>query len=101
MICTGPGAYERDIIKDGELLTPPFFSRWSWYKFLKESYIAYAGPMFFYGEKIKIAWLIGTKEHWFLQDLSKIIEELCKNQEIKHNNILFYGSSGGGYTQLS
>ena len=100
LICTGPGAYERDIIKDGELLTPPFFSRWSWYKFFKESYIAYADPMFFYGEKIKIAWLIGTKEHWFLQDLSKIIEELCKNQEIKHNNILFYGSSGGGYTSV-
>ena len=100
LICTGPGAHERDTIRNGELLKPPFFDRWSWYKFFEESFIAYSDPMFFYGEKIKIAWLIGTKEHWFLQDLSEIIEELCKNQEIKHNNILFYGSSGGGYTSV-
>ena len=100
LICTGPGAHERDTIRNGELLKPPFFDRWSWYKYFKESFIAYADPMFFYGDKIKIAWLIGTEEHWYLEDLSKIIEELCKNQEIKHNNILFYGSSGGGYTSV-
>ena len=100
LICTGPGAHERDTIRNGELLKPPFFDRWSWYKYFKESFIAYADPMFFYGDKIKIAWLIGTKEHWYLQDLSEIIEELCKNQEIKHSNILFYGSSGGGYTSV-
>ncbi|MBE6501057.1 MAG: hypothetical protein E7Z79_01295 [Methanobrevibacter thaueri] len=100
LICTGPGAHERDIIRNGELFKPPYIDRWSWYTFFDESFIAYADPMFFYGEKIKIAWLIGTKEHWFLEDLSKIIEELCKNQEIRHDNILFCGSSGGGYTSV-
>lgn len=100
MICAGPGAHKRDTIHNGQLLKPPFFDRWSWYKYFNESYIAYADPMLFYEDKINIAWLIGTKEHWYLQDLSEIIKELCKNQEIKHNNILFYGSSGGGFTSV-
>lgn len=100
LICTGPGAHERDTILNGELLKPPFFDRWSWYKYFDESFIAYADPMLFYDEEIKIAWLIGNKEHWYLKDLSEIIEELCKNQNINHNNILFYGSSGGGYTSV-
>lgn len=100
LICTGPGAHERDTIKNGELLEPPFFDRWSWYKYFKESFIAYADPMFFYDEKIKIAWLIGNEKQWYLQNLSEIILALCENQEIKHNNILFYGSSGGGFTSV-
>lgn len=100
LICTGPGAHERDIIRNGEVLKPPYFDRWSWYKYFDESFISYADPMFFYDEYVKIAWLIGNKENWYMQDLSEIIEELCKNQNIKHDNILFYGSSGGGFTSV-
>jgi len=101
LICAGSGAHKRDTIHNGQLLKPPFFDRWSWNEYFKESFIAYADPMLFYEDKLKIAWFIGTKKHWHLQDLSEIIKELCKNQEIKHNNILFYGTSGGGFASVA
>lgn len=100
LICTGPGAHQRDTIRNGELLKPPFFDRWSWYKHFKESFIAYADPMLFYDDDLRIAWFIGNKRDWYLKDLAAIIEELAKNQKIINDNILFYGSSGGGFTSV-
>lgn len=100
LICAGPGAHPRDTIRNNELLKPPFFDRWSWYKHFKESFIAYADPMLFYDDDLKIAWFIGNRREWYLEDLSAVIEELAKNQGIINDNILFYGSSGGGFTSV-
>ena len=42
LICTGPGYHFRDeILPNGKIYKPPFFDRWSWYKYFKESFIAY------------------------------------------------------------
>ena len=100
LICCGPGAHERNVVKNGEVIKPPFFARWSWEKYYSESYIAYADPMYFYDDKIKIGWFVGNKKQWYLKDLSIIIQELCKNQKIQNNNILFFGSSLGGFTSV-
>ena len=101
LICAGPGAHERfNRSSNGELIKPPFFDRRSWYIHFKESFIAYADPMIFYNDDIKITWFVGTKEEWYLENLSHIIKELCINQNIINENILFFGSSGGGFTSV-
>ena len=94
LICFGPGAHERNINK------PPYFDRWSWFSHFEESTLAYADPMFFLDDKLRIGWFTGGKK-WDLKILSEIIQELSRNQRILNDNILFYGSSGGGYVSIA
>ena len=100
-ICMGPGAHARDE-KDskGNIIYPPFFVRWRWYKYLEESTIAYADPVMFHQDDINITWFAGNKNHWPLEDLASIIEKLARNQGVLNDNILCFGSSGGGFSSI-
>lgn len=100
-ICFPPGASDRDkTTSSGELKVPPFFSRWKWHKYFDESTIALADPMIFLNDEIKLGWFIGVKNHWYLETASKIIRKLAVNQNVPNENILFFGSSGGGYVSV-
>ena len=99
LICMGPGARNRDQVdKNGNVMKPPFFVRWSWHEYFDESVIAYADPVMDHMDDIAITWFVGDDEHWPLQDIALIFEKLTANQNILHENILFYGSSGGGFS---
>ena len=101
LICFGPGSHSRDLKrKDGSILKPPFFDRWSWYKYFDESFIAYADPMILYDDMLKLGWFVGDKEEWYIENVAKIIKKIAKNQKIMHEDILFFGSSGGGFSSL-
>lgn len=100
LICCGPGAHARDSkTSKGILKKPPFIDRWSWFKFFEESFIAYADPIFFYDDKITLGWFVGD-EQWYADTIASIIKKLAINQKISANNILFYGSSGGGFISI-
>ena len=101
LICAGPGAHLRNkTLENGEPYNPPYFDRWSWYKYFDESYIAYADPMILYDDEIRVGWFVGTKNEWYLETLSLILQKLIKNQEIINENILFIGSSGGAHSSI-
>lgn len=101
LICFGPGAHLRNQkSSNGTLITPPYFDRWSWYQYFDESFIAYADPIFFQDEKITLGWFVGDKNYWYIEILSEIILKLSKKQDILSKNILFFGSSGGGYSSV-
>ncbi|MBE6506279.1 MAG: glycosyltransferase, partial [Methanobrevibacter millerae] len=101
LICFGPGAHARNSKNSkGEIIKPPYYDRWSWYKYFDESFIAYADPIFLYDQKITLGWFVGDKNQWYLESLSLIIKKLSKSQKILHENILFFGSSGGGFASL-
>ncbi|MEE0936120.1 MAG: hypothetical protein U0L42_10680 [Methanobrevibacter sp.] len=100
-ICFSPGAFRRDRVSSkGEIIEPPHFSRWSWYKFFDETVITSADPTIFWDDEIKIGWMIGDNEHWYLETMSIIISKLAKNQKVINDNILFFGSSGGGFISV-
>ena len=100
-ICMNPGAFDRDrYTSDGELIEPPYFSRWSWYRYFDESVIISADPMIFRDKDIKIGWMIGEKNQWYVETLSTIIKKLAINQNVLADNILFFGSSGGGFVSI-
>jgi hypothetical protein len=100
-ICMGPGARNRQQLdKNGNVMKPPFFVRWTWHKYFEESVIAFADPMMFHSDDISIAWCVGDDCHWPLEDVALIIEKLARNQKVINDNILFFGSSGGGYTSV-
>lgn len=101
LICFGPGAHQRNQkTSKGELISPPYFDRWSWYDFFQESFIAYADPIFFKDDHITLGWFVGDKDNWYLEILANIIQKLAINQQIQSNNILFFGSSGGGFSSV-
>lgn len=100
LICFGSGAWPRNSkTSNGDLIKPPFLDRWSWYGYFDESCIAYADPSFFQDDKIRLGWYVGGKD-WYLRIISNIIKKLCHNQKISHDNIIFFGSSGGGFSSI-
>lgn len=100
-ICFSPGAFRRDrVSSDGEIIDPPHFSRWSWFRFFDETVITSADPTIFMNDEVKVGWMIGNREQWYLETLSQIIVKLAKNQNVINDNILFFGSSGGGFVSI-
>ena len=47
-ICMNPNLFDR------ECKNPPYFARWSWYKYFNESFIATADPMIFRTDDITL-----------------------------------------------
>ncbi len=100
LICFGSGAHPRNSkTSKGELIKPPYFDRWSWYEFVDESIIAYADPSFYYDDRITLGWFVGD-ETWYLEVVGNIIDNIAQNRKIANENILFYGSSGGGFASI-
>lgn len=97
----GSGAHVRDQKNSkGNIIYPPFFVRWAWYSYFEESIIAYADPVMFHQDDINVTWFAGNKDHWPLEDVASIIERLAKNQGVLNDNILCFGSSGGGFSSI-
>lgn len=100
LICFGSGHNGRNMRNSkNQIMTPPFLNRWSYYKHFNESIIAYADPTFFRDDYITLGWYVGGNE-WYLKTISEIIKKICINHNINQNNILFYGSSGGGFASI-
>lgn len=101
LICMNPGAFDRDRYDpEGNLIEPPYFSRWSWYKYFEESVIITADPMIFRDSDVKLGWMIGERDQWYIETLSAIIKKLAINQNVINDNMLFFGSSAGGFISI-
>ena len=101
LICCGSGAQQRNRKSSkGIPISPPFFDRWSWFKYFEESFIVYSDPIFFYDDKIRLGWYVGDKNQWYLETISNIIKMIAINQGIHFSDILCYGSSGGGFASI-
>lgn len=99
LLCFGPGAQNRNV--EGKVITPPYFQRWSWHDEFAESVITYADPSYFYDEDIRIGWFVGERSRWYLENVALIIEKLSQNNNTEPQNILFYGSSAGGFVSIA
>lgn len=101
LICFGAGRRPTNKTDEKKLIEPPYFPRWSWYREFDENFIAYSDPMFYLDEEMSIGWYVGDKTDWYLEIISKIIEKISSNRKISNNNILFFGSSGGGFSSVA
>ena len=101
LLCTSPGAHLRNQkTSSGKLMTPPFIDRWSWFKYFDDSFIAQSDPMLDLHNELILGWCVGTKDHWYLETIAKIIDNITKNHQIRHDNMLFYGTSNGGFVSM-
>lgn len=76
----------------------PLFKRNSWNYFFDGSVLYIADPMFIKYPDLDLGWYIGTKDYCLINALEDIIykiKDLTKKQQI-----ICYGSSGGGYACL-
>lgn len=76
----------------------PWFNRWSWS--FKGSTLFFHDPTLYLSDEIFAPWGVGTPDVWYLEKISVIIQKLAKKLEIKNEDIMFFGSSAGGFTSL-
>lgn len=96
LICFGSGAEKRN----EKNFNRPVFQRHSWYSEFDASVIYYSDPIFLRSKKAVCGWCVGTPQEYYLVYIKEIIEKLCINKNIKNQNILFFGSSAGGFTSI-
>ena len=76
----------------------PLMNRHSWE--FDESTICYNDPTLYIDDELVGPWGVGTIDDWYLEKIAMIIEKIKKNIHIKNENLLFYGSSSGGFCSL-
>ncbi len=77
----------------------PYFVRWSWAVKCPYSAISLNDPTLSI-EDVNVGWFQGTKENYYLPTTCEIIRSLATHINISSQNILFCGSSAGGFTSL-
>lgn len=78
---------------------PPIFQRYTWMEEFDDSLIFYNDPTLYLGN-INLGWGQGTIERFYLKEIAIILEKLIQKLNVANENILFYGSSGGGFMSL-
>jgi hypothetical protein len=93
MLVFGQGAIDRT---KHEL---PVFQRWSWAERHPCSVIVLNDPTLYLGE-IPLGWFQGTAERHYLPQCVAIVRHLVERMDLRPTDVLFYGTSGGGFTSL-
>lgn len=76
----------------------PYFNRFTWD--FEMSTLNYNDPTTYLNDEIVCGWGVGTKEDFYLENISLIISEIAKNIGITPENMVFYGSSAGGFMSI-
>ncbi len=80
----------------------PKFLRWSWARFLDAKFLCIDDPMYAdspLAPKVP-RWYYGTAKKSYLSALIPIIHKIIEKLRIKPEQVVFLGSSGGGYAAL-
>lgn len=97
LICLGPsGLPDKNAIK--KFKNRPMFTRHSWD--FKESVLLYNDNTRYVWEGSGAGWGLGVPNDYFLENIKYIILKITNFFNIPNENILFYGSSMGGFTSI-
>ena len=76
------------------------FPRWSYSEIFHGSFLGIDDPMAYIHNDLPISWYYGTKECSYINICVKLVKIICDKLQIPYNDVIFIGSSGGGYTAL-
>lgn len=79
----------------------PYFDRIKWSESIPSSTIYYFDSTLFLNDETCLGWLYGTNDRWYMKEVEEILKILLKKMKLNHNDTLFVGSSGGGYTSCA
>lgn len=77
----------------------PWFNRWSWP--FEGSLLYYHDPTLYLADDIYAPWGVGTPDVWYLKQISIIVSKISHKINVYNDEILFYGSSAGGFCSLA
>jgi len=77
----------------------PWFNRWSWP--FEGSLLYCHDPTLYLADDIYAPWGIGTPDVWYLKQISIIVSKIAQKINVYNDEILFYGSSAGGFCSLA
>lgn len=83
-----------------KLLTLPVFRRWAWHTMVPGHALYISDPTLEACEDLGLGWYIGGKSSDCMEDIAKLISSVALNFGISERNLVFYGSSGGGFAAL-
>lgn len=78
----------------------PYFPRWTYHGILPGHMLCIEDPMYYMYEDLKLGWFYGNKEESLLEISIDIIKAVCDSRKIDYRNIIFFSSSGGGYSSI-
>ena len=95
LLVMGPGAINDNSTHDR---SRPIFHRWSWE--FDISTIHFNDPTLYLSDNILGGWGLGSMDNWYLKKISNIFNILIENLDIENKNVIFYGSSLGGFMSI-
>ncbi|MFD2991125.1 glycosyl transferase family 2 [Fictibacillus nanhaiensis] len=93
LLVFGSGAYNPEKMK------PPVFQRHTWINKFEESMILYNDPTLYLGP-LSLGWGHGTTNRFYLEEIAEILQIIMKRILVNANQVIFYGSSGGGFMSM-
>ncbi|TDA95377.1 hypothetical protein [Halomonas marinisediminis] len=80
----------------------PKFDRWKWVDKFPGAMLNVSDPSFYKKEEgIRIGWYTGPRDHSYIESITSIVREFAGCLGIQNKDIIFYGSSAGGFAALS
>ena len=95
LLVMGPGAINDNSNHDR---SRPIFHRWSWE--FDVSTIHFNDPTLYLSDNILGGWGLGSMDNWYLKKISNIFNILISKFGLKNENVIFYGSSLGGFMSI-
>lgn len=78
----------------------PAFQRWSWHNKFPGHTLYISDPMLKETADLGLGWYIGSRTRDINLDICRIVKSVAKNLKTPLSNVVFYGSSGGGFAAL-
>ncbi len=78
----------------------PIFSRWNYGEVLGAHVLSICDPTFFLNSAILVGWYLGNREENATAGLPAIAAQCAARLDIPPDRIVFYGSSGGGFSAI-
>lgn len=80
----------------------PKFDRWKWCDRFPGVMLHVSDPAFYEkDEGIRIGWYTGPRDHDYSKTISSIVLEIASILDVENKNIIFYGSSAGGFASIA
>src|SRR5699024_4863064 len=77
----------------------PVFQRFTWMNEIEGNVIYYNDPTLYLGD-IRVGWGQGSLKEFPLSIIAETVKTFARKMNINNNQILFYGSSSGGFMSL-
>lgn len=77
------------------------FSRWSWHDHFNGYRIYFCDPLPLKYKHLNLAWYAGKEKYNFFPIIADIITSIQNKLNVQDNNIITYGSSGGGFAAIA